>query len=291
MPFPLASRGAQGYMQDMQHDISSHEHWFADFVDQYRQLELRPGQRDVQGDVLPINLKEEHTAAVLAHTRLLVDEENFPHPLDRACVLAALYHDVARFPQYARWHTFKDSLSVNHGLLGVKVLKRQGRLDSEEPRVRALVLAAVGMHNRFAVPCGLDPDVQLVVDVVRDADKLDIFRIMAGHLAEKPPYNEAVVLHVSQKTDLWSPKVLDDVTHRRVAAYADLTSVSDLRLLLASWMYDLRFAGTRRVLAQSGLIEELLEALPDVSPLSEARAGLLQDLQRLYQRPGGCRAR
>lgn len=270
-------------MQDMQQDISSHEQWFASFADQYRQAELRAEQ----GDVLPINLKEEHTAAVLAHTRLLVEEENFPHPLGRACVLAALYHDVARFPQYARWHTFKDSQSVNHGLLGVKVLKEHKRLSGEEPRVRALVLAAVGMHNRFAVPRGLGADEKLVVDVVRDADKLDIFRIMTGHLADKPPYNEAVVLHVSQNPELWSPKVLGDVTHRRVAAYADLTSVSDLRVLLASWMYDLRFAGTRRVLAQSGLIEELLAALPGTHPFVEARTGLLQDLQRLYKHPGG----
>lgn len=262
-------------MQDMQQDITTHEQWFAAFAEQYRRAE--------QEDVLPINLKEEHTAAVLAHTRLLVAEEGFAPPLGRACLLAALYHDVARFPQYARWHTFKDSLSANHGLMGIKVLKAHARLDAEEPRVRALVLAAVGMHNRFAVPRGLGPQEKLVVDVVRDADKLDIFRIMAGHLAGTPPYNEAVVLHVSEDPLLWSSKVLDDVTHGRVAGYADLKSVSDLRLLLASWMYDLRFAGTRRVLAQSGLVEALLAALPDISPLREAREGLLRDLRGLHR--------
>lgn len=258
----------------MQQNIESHEQWFADFADKYRCAE--------QGDVLPINLKVEHTAAVLAHTRLLVQEEGFSLLLGRACLLAALYHDVARFPQYARWHTFKDSLSVNHGLLGVKVLKEYGCLSGEVPRVRALVLAAVGMHNRFAVPRGLGPDEKLVVDVVRDADKLDIFRIMAGHMAGKPPYNDAVVLHVSQDVNLWSPKVLDDVKNGKVAAYADLLSVSDLRLLLASWMYDLRFAGTRRVLARSGLIEELLDSLPHITPLREVRDLLLRDMRKLH---------
>lgn len=253
------------------HDISTHEQWFAGFIEQYRQK--------MREDVLPINLKDEHSAAVLAHARVLVEEEAFPAPLGRACLLAALYHDVARFPQYARWRTFKDSLSVNHGLLGVKVLRQHDRLASEEPRVRALVLAAVGMHNRFAVPQGLAPDVRLVVDVVRDADKLDIFRVMAQHLNAAVPAGD-VVLHVKNEPEHWTPAVAETILRGEVPSYGDLHYINDFRMLLVSWFHDLGFACSRNRLAHSGHVEPVLTGLPDHPDLAPARDNLWQLLER-----------
>ena len=254
-------------------NMEDYQTWFDHFTDSYRRSE--------RGDVLPLNLKVEHTRAVLAHAQVLVREEKLPPDLGRAAVLAALFHDLGRFPQYQRWRTFRDTQSANHGFLGIKSLKEHGCLKGESPRVRALTLAAVAMHNRFALPQGISAELRLVTDVVRNADKLDIFRIMAGHLAGEAPYNEAVVLHVKDDADVWSPKVLDDALHGRVAAYADLTSINDLRILLGTWMYDLRFAATRRALAQSGLIPQLLAALPPAAPLQRVRQHLLEQLEVL----------
>lgn len=258
-------------------DISAHEVWFAEYAARFRSAE----EQRSDGDVRPLLLKEEHTAAVLRHARLLVDTEK-PGPLvARACLLAALYHDVARFPQYSRWRTFKDSLSANHGLLGVSVLKQEARLVDEHPQVRALVLAAVGMHNRFSVPEGIAADLRLVTDMVRDADKLDIFRIMAEHLGGPGPYSDTVILSVRDEPAQWTPKVVQDALAGRVASYADLRFINDFRLLLGTWIFDLRFAATRRRLAASGLVVGLLAPLPDAPLVQEARSLLLQRLDSL----------
>lgn len=257
----------------MDTDISSHEQWFSAYTERYRAVERQ--------DVKPIDLKIEHTGKVLEHARRIVEEERPEPVIARACVLAALYHDVARFPQYARWHTFKDSVSVDHGLFGVTTLKAEERLAEEPPAVRRLVLAAVGMHNRFKVPASLPEDARRVTDVVRDADKLDIFRVMAGHLTGPGPRNDAVILHVKDDPHLWTPAVVEDVLAGRVAAYADLRSVNDFRLLLGTWMYDLRYAATRRQLKSSGLVPELLAELPDDAPVRAARTHLLAVLERL----------
>ena len=132
-------------------DISCHEAWFAAYAAREREKECR---RD-GGDPSPMDLKLHHTMQVLAHARAIVAGGRFAPPLDRACLLAALYHDVARFEQYLRWHTFRDRESCNHGQWGVRILKREQRLKDETPAVRKLVLAAVGLHNRFALPAGL----------------------------------------------------------------------------------------------------------------------------------------
>lgn len=271
----------------MDTDIARHEVWFADFVQGYYRAE--------QGDPAPIALKIAHSAQVLQHARRIIgaadtgtggmppcirtgiiDSTLDTALLKRAILLAALYHDVGRFPQYARWHTFKDSLSTNHGLLGVRTLKAHAALAAEPPVLRGLVLAAVGLHNKFAVAPTLPPAVQYVTHAVRDADKCDIIRIMVEEFSKSGPKNKAVVLHVKDDPALWTLKVVEDICAGRVAAYADLRSVSDFKLLLASWLYDLQFAVSRQYLSNTGHIEALLAQLPVDAPVQQAKTHLLR---------------
>lgn len=225
-----------------------------------------------------MELKIQHTALVLEHARRISVAHEFSPPLARATLLAALYHDVGRFPQYARWSTFKDSQSVNHGLLGVKTLKTCQALATEDCRTRQLVLAAVGLHNKFAVADHLCADLQQVVHAVRDADKCDILRIMADELNKTGPKHKAVVLHVQDDPRLWTPKVVNDILAERVAGYADLRSVNDFRLLLGSWLFDLRYGVSKEYIKKSGRIEQLLQHLPADAPVQQARQLLLKHL-------------
>lgn len=38
--------------------------------------------------------------------------------------LIGLLHDIARFEQYTKYHTFKDAESIDHGDLGAEILKK-----------------------------------------------------------------------------------------------------------------------------------------------------------------------
>lgn len=253
--------------------IRPHERWFAAYVE--RQYAL------CEGDDGPMRLKEQHTRAVLAHARRIAEEERFAAPLARACLLAALYHDVARFAQYLRYGTFRDRDSRNHGLWGAAILKREGRLVEEDGAVRRLVLTAVALHNRYALPASLPPDMARVAWTVRDADKLDILRVMDEHLSGPRPYCPTVVLGLPDAPDKVSEKVLEDARNGRVAAYADLRSVNDFRVLLGTWLDDMHFASSRRLFAASPHALRLLEDLPQEGPYAAARACLLQRLERV----------
>lgn len=259
-----------GIYYTMYTDISAHEGWFARFSAGYCSA--------YPHDCSPMELKIQHTALVVAHARRIIAVHSFDPVLARATALSALYHDVGRFPQYVRWQTFKDSLSCNHGLLGVKTLKAHGVLDAESPRIRQLVLAAVGLHNKFVLASHLPADVQHVTDAVRDADKYDIIRIMAEELCKSGPKHKAVVLHVQDDPALWTPKVVDDIMAGRVASYADLRSINDFKLLLASWLYDLRFCVSKDCIKKSGYIEQLLCTLPDEPAVQAAKQRLLSVL-------------
>lgn len=254
-------------------DIAVHESWFAGYAE--RQYAL------CEGDAGPMRLKEQHTRAVLGYARRMAQEEGFAPHIVRACLLAALYHDVARFAQYLRYGTFRDRDSRNHGLWGAAILKREGRLAQEDATVRRLVLTAVALHNRYALPAALPDDMACVARTVRDADKLDILRVMDEHLSGPRPYCPTVVLGLPDTADKVSGKVLEDALQGRVASYTDLRSVNDFRVLLGTWLDDMHFASSRRLFAASPHALRLLEDLPQEGPYAAARACLLQRLERV----------
>ncbi|MDR0239803.1 MAG: HD domain-containing protein [Deltaproteobacteria bacterium] len=262
-------------------DISSHKFFFTAFFESFLARE--------QEDTAPLRLKYEHSMRVFDHCERLADSEEFAAAakrlslsfplLERAALLAALYHDVARFPQFYHWRTFRDTISVNHGLFGVKILKSEAALTAERPELRRLVYSALALHNRYRLPPKLPPEIRLIADAVRDADKLDICRVFATHLASGEPLSSTVFLSVQDDPELSTPKVLEDALARRVASYADLRSVNDFRVLLGSWQYDLRFAFSRKRLAREGYLQRLLEDLPLIPIVRPAREQLLADLR------------
>ena len=260
-------------------DFSAHRKHFLDYVE---------GFRDVP-DAAPLRLKVEHTFRVVEHAGLIVDsladddrERDWSRDGEacRAAVLAALYHDCGRFPQFRRYRTFMDAKSVNHAVLSFQTMRDGHFLQEESGRVRRLAQCAVLLHNRYALSPMLAPDARFVTDIVRDSDKLDIFRVMVGYLGNALPERDAVLLHVADDPDQWSSKVVEDVLAGRVARYVDLRFVNDFRLLLGTWMLELRFSATRRALADSGLMEQVLAGLPEdprLRPAREKLYALLED--------------
>ena len=231
-------------------------------------------------DAAPLRLKVEHTFKVFDHACRIIDSldrESSPLKekaqdveLCHAAILAALYHDCGRFPQFKRYRTFLDAKSVNHAVLSFQTMRDNAFLKEESPRVRHLAQCAVLLHNKHTLPEKLDADARFVTDVVRDADKLDIFRIMVSYLTSALPEKDAVLLHVKDAPESWSPNVAEDVLAGRIAKYSDLRYVNDFRLLLGTWMHELRFAATKRELAESGLMAEVLSQLPKAEALLPA---------------------
>ena len=262
-------------------DMDVHRQRFLDYTERFVDVP----------DAAPLRLKTVHTFRVYEHARTITAslgqdrrEARFGSDtgLCRAAELAALYHDCGRFPQFKRYRTFLDAASVDHALLSFKTMRDEGLVKEEPGRVRGLAQCAVLLHNRHILPQKLSAEARFVTDVVRDADKLDIFRIMVEHLQSALPEKDAVLLHVKEDPDCWTPRVFEDVMAGRVARYSDLRYVNDFRLLLGTWMFELRFAATRHAVAASGLMDAVLDGLP-------RKAGLMPALDVLYSRLEACR--
>ncbi len=225
----------------------------------------------VPDQVANMELKRDHSLRVLAEARAITASLGPADGLDRAADpgqereihVAALYHDAGRFPQLVRWGTFDDKTSANHGTLGVRAIRACGLLDGARPGPARLVRVVVALHNRRLMPRGLPPRMDLALRVVRDADKLDILRVMLAQF-RSGARNDVVTLGLARDEAAYTPTLLTRLLEGRQGVYEDMRFVNDFKLLLLSWASGLEFAASRRAFLERGYVRELTGALPDL---------------------------
>lgn len=126
-----------------------------------------------------IKLKIIHTQRVTEVMEQLTAALSLSESDRELAYLCAVYHDIGRFEQLKRYHTFLDYKSIDHAQLGCEILRQGEFLGELSDREREQVLTAIGNHNRLAIEDGLDEKTLLFAKLIRDADKCDIFRVFA----------------------------------------------------------------------------------------------------------------
>jgi hypothetical protein len=202
-------------------------------------------------------LKHTHSLKVAAETleigrRLQLDR----HTLFVAGIIGLL-HDVGRFEQYRTYRTFNDYASVDHGELGARTIAANGALKRLHPREKALVVQAVRWHNKIALPDDADPKALFFAGLVRDADKLDIYRVVVESLA-KPARASAL----PTGADL-SDALFQDLMAGRRVCYKDIQNSTEMRLMQLNWVVDINFKPTLDLIAERGYIDRIAASLPD----------------------------
>ena len=144
-----------------------------------------------------IKLKIDHTYRVAAMAediaRSLKDGINTGAAAESGCGidpdfawLCGMLHDIGRFEQVRRYNTFSDADSVDHAGLGADLLFNEGLLDrfisdrgvfNENGDNLRLLELAIRNHSAYRIEEGLSPQEQMYCNILRDADKVDIFRV------------------------------------------------------------------------------------------------------------------
>ncbi len=208
-----------------------------------------------------IVLKRDHSLRVHALAcRIVTQEKLAPAPVILA---AALLHDLGRFTQVERYATYRDDQSVDHGDLGAEVLAEQRQfLDAFSDEMQDRIIETVRLHNKRVLPDGLDPLVQIMCGVVRDADKLDIIPVVIAQMQPNGPRDEVVTLGLADEPEKWSAEVVDALLAGESPAYTQLVYINDFKLLLASWGNRLENAASRKMFLSRGYLEQLFALLP-----------------------------
>jgi len=237
-----------------QKDLKYLKNWFADYVAGF--------YTDNPNNNSTIRLKEKHTERVCENMILLGKALGLS---DEEMVLTetmALFHDVGRFRQYAVYGTFKDSDSENHALLGLRELVAHNVLDICTKDERKWITKAIAHHNAITIPKKENGKSLFFIRLLRDADKLDIWRVFIDYYHTRDKQPNSVVEFGLPDDPSFSPQVLSALSEERFVRFQDLRTVNDFKLLLLSWVFDLNFIPSFQVVKDRKYIENIGKILP-----------------------------
>ena len=239
----------------MERNLLEHQkEWFAAYC--------RGFYTDSMSDNRNIALKERHTCLVRENMNHLTGHLAM-NDGDRATAeTIALFHDLGRFEQYRRYSTFRDDLSINQAALGVKILKDGDVLEIVPEAERRTIYLAISLHNVFRIPDTIDSRDLLFTRLIRDADKLDIWRIFVEYYGMPETERASAVGLGFPDLPGCSPDVLRSLEQREMVNLSLLKSLNDFKLLQLSWVFDLNFPASFRVAMDRGYIDGLSATLP-----------------------------
>jgi len=197
------------------------------------------------------------------------------------CYLAeilALLHDIGRFEQFLRYHTYSDIKSQDHAALGIEIIDKTGVLKSLDATEQALIRAVIGQHNRAVLPDTAESRTLFFLKLLRDADKIDILRVVIGHYSGRDT-NEAIPIGIPDVPAV-SDAVLENVAAGRTVRFEDVRTLNDFKLLQVGWVYDLNFPRTYEIIRHRNYLDKIAAVLPRTDrvlhALAAARRSLMQ---------------
>ncbi len=226
-------------------DILKAKKEFSEYVKKY----------DIKDD--KIRLKVEHIERVSQNakklaTKLELDEEDI-----KLAELIGLLHDIGRFEQIKRYHTFNDKKSINHGEFGVHILfnKNDGIIRSfvEDKQYDDIIRKAIINHNKGTKEISEDLTTRelLHTKIVRDSDKIDILNILTF---EK---KETAWEKADLSDDIISEEIYKEFMENGSIDYGKIKSSVDLLIGHFAYVFDLNFLDSLKFIKEKNYFEKI----------------------------------
>ena len=200
-------------------------------------------------DSIPsIKMKYEHTLGVVSYAKRISKSLNLSEDDCKLAEICALFHDISRFKQYQKYHTFNDGITFDHGDEGYKMLKEFGINDE-------IILLSTKYHNKYEVPQDENERIKLFAYITKDADKIDILNRL-----------ERVY---SEDTFDVSKDVMESIeNHELVKNDPELWSRHDYQLLRhLAFIFDLKYKESYKIVKELNLVnlkcDEVLSKIND----------------------------
>lgn len=253
-------------------DFASFQRWFSDYVGGYYTEDPAHDQT--------VRLKQEHTDRVCKEIVMLGQAFNLPSQDMLLAETMALFHDLGRFEQYATYGTFEDARSENHAALGLRELAKHDVLSVCSDEEQRLITKAIGYHNVRALPENELERTLFFAKLLRDADKLDIWRVFIDYYDGRYEETNSTIVLGLPNGSACSPKIVNALHLERMADTRDMATLNDYKLLQISWVFDVNFEPTFRAVCERRYVEKITATLPQTREIREVVSTVLAYLQK-----------
>ena len=225
----------------MKIDITKAKEQFKKYVQDY----------DINDD--KIKLKVAHIERVAEISKTIAKNLNLNEEEIQLAELIGLLHDIGRFEQIRLYHTFMDKDSINHGEFGVKLLFEDGLIRNfiKTDKYDQIIRTAILNHNKSYIQKELNERELLHSQIIRDADKTDIFAILVSGNKET----------IWGKENFEQEKISDEIYRQYLEKdridYKEIKTPADMLTCHFKYTYDLNFKITKEIIKEKQYIDKL----------------------------------
>lgn len=237
-------------------DPEKEKEWFENYVNSFIQPENN------NDDNKNLNLKREHSLKVADNMKAIAEYLDIDNHNTKLAYIIGLFHDIGRFIQFYKHNTFSDSESVYHGNLGIEVFDKYNKFSNYPDTEQMIIRKAVYFHGLPEIGDDLNKKERLFSEMIRDADKLDIYRIVKAYYREMLDGNRNPQLELGlSDEEKISSKVIDDFYAKKIILKKDMNYLNDFKVLQIAWIFDLNFNYTKKRILDYGYIESIAETI------------------------------
>lgn len=228
--------------------------WFDNYYNSF--LELSDNQQ------LNFRIKKEHSLRVAEIALYLSKKLEWTEEEQKTAFLIGLLHDIGRFKQLVEFDTFNDDKSVDHGDIAIDILKEKNPWELLKVENKELIYIAISNHNKFRIEDGITGQELLYAKLIRDADKMDIFKVLTEYYSKRNSFANHTLTWELQKGTVVSPAVAKEVLGGKLVTKKNVLSEIDIKIMQLSWVYDLNFRPSVEYLVTNRYLENIYNSLP-----------------------------
>ena len=235
--------------------VNNLKNWFSDYVNEFKY--------DDKGSQRNIDIKREHAERVTQEIINIGKQIGLNENELNLASIIALFHDIGRFEQYKIYGTFSDQRTEDHADLGIKVLKNHNVIGVLDKDTQKLILCSIKYHNKPSIPSDETKICIFYSRLIRDADKLDIWRVVTDYYHRKNgERNVALELELPDTPGI-SKKVYNALKNKQIVDMNNVRNINDIKLLQAGWVFDINFKPTFRYINERKYIKLIRDSLPE----------------------------
>jgi hypothetical protein len=204
-----------------------------------------------------IKLKQNHTARVVREISKLASSLRLNSKQIAFVEVIAWLHDIGRFEQFDTYGTYEDAQSENHAEMAHRVIEEYHLLQDFTREQKLIIQSAIQNHNQKDIPKEESETINFYSRLLRDADKLDIWRVSL----------ETNIFH-KIKTETFPAeyivpyKLVNFFERHQTIPLSEVDTFYDSVLFRLSWVFDLNFNSSLKQFQQRKIADLLLQKLP-----------------------------
>jgi len=172
----------------------------------------------------------------------------------------ARFHNIGRL--WILLPENSESKITDHAEASIEYLKVNEPFNQLEISIQNIIIQVIRNHNKPDLPQKENETLLFYVKLLRDADKLDVWRATSEYIARKAGKPNIVnELQLSDK-GVVTTSFCKIIIEGGIPNKSDLVTFNDFIIFQMSWVFDLHFKKSFQILNQKQYIRYLYDSLP-----------------------------